>query len=78
MSLLKLQNQLINDITSINNVQILEKIKQFIEIANLHHGIHVFNDEQRKRVLDSLEQYQNGNFLTSEEAEEDIKQLTID
>ena len=35
--------------------------------------VYIFNPEQRKRVLNSLQQSKDGNFMTEEEAESDIQ-----
>ena len=73
MSTSELRNDLIKNISSINDDLFLMKIKRFIEIGDLNNDKHVFTKEQRAAVLNSLDQYNAGNFMSSEEAEEDIK-----
>ena len=73
MSTSELRDDLIKNISSIDDDLLLKRIKHFMEISDLNKEIHVFTDEQRAEVINSLDQYYAGNFMSSEEAEEDIK-----
>lgn len=99
MSISELKLEIINSICSIQDVNVLEKIKQLIiekdnyilsqesvlsvnEVAEKYKNenlsskedVHIFTPEQRKRILNSLQQCEKGNTLTKEEAEADIEQ----
>ncbi len=72
MSTLELKAEIIENISSIDDVKILEQIKQFLQIDKNDSDIRIFTPEERRRIEISLEQYRNGQYMTHEEAEKDL------
>jgi argininosuccinate lyase len=73
MSTLELQKELISTISSIEDVSILEQIKQFLQIDKKLNDVRIFTPEERKKIEKALKSFEEGNFYTEAEAEEDIQ-----
>lgn len=59
-------------ISSIEDVSVLEKIKQFLKNQTAE-KVYVLSEDQLAILNESIEQFKNGQFLTEEEAEKDIE-----
>ena len=73
MNTTNLKLELIENICSTNDINLLSKIKDFFESENKKQKVYHFTEEQLSSINESIEQYKNGDFLTEEEAEEDIQ-----
>lgn len=72
MSTKELKMDLMRTISSIEDVSVLEKIKQFLKNQNAE-KVYVLSEDQLAILNESIEQFKNGQFLTEEEAEKDIE-----
>ena len=73
MSTLELKAEIIENISLIQDVAILEQIKQFLNIEKKENNdVTVFTPEQQKRIDISMRQYENGEYISDEEAEKDL------
>ena len=59
-------------VSSIEDVSVLEKIKQFLKNQTAE-KVYVLSEDQLAILNESIEQFKNGQFLTEEEAEKDIE-----
>ena len=59
-------------ISSIEDVSVLEKIKQFLKNQTAE-KVYVLSEDQLAILNESIQQFKNGQFLTEEEAEKDIE-----
>lgn len=59
-------------ISSIEDVSVLEKIKQFLKNQTAE-KVYILSEDQLAILNESIEQFTNGQFLTEEEAEKDIE-----
>ena len=72
MSTKELKMDLMRTVSSIEDVSVLEKIKQFLKNQNAE-KVYVLSEDQLAILNESIEQFKNGQFLTEEEAEKDIE-----
>ena len=73
MITLELKEEISENISSIQDVAILEQIKQFLNIEKKENNdVTVFTPEQQKRIDISMRQYENGEYISDEEAEKDL------
>ena len=72
MSTKELKMDLMRTISSIEDVSVLEKIKQFLKNQTAE-KVYVLSEDQLAILNESIEQFKNGQFLTEEEAEKDIE-----
>lgn len=70
---LKLKLNIINKITQIEEVHIIEEIKQLLEFE-LNEGDFELNEIQEQRIAEGWEEYENGKILSEEEANQKIDQ----
>ena len=73
MSTAELKSELIKNITSNEDLTILNKVKEILRIEISEKEVYVFTPEQRKRIENSIKNYEAGNFMTEEDAEKDIQ-----
>lgn len=74
MSVAELKSNIINQISTTEDLIKLEQITEILGIKNPKtESIYVFNPEQRKQILKSLDQVAAGNVMSEEEAERDIQ-----
>lgn len=59
-------------ISSIEDVSVLEKIKQFLKNQTAE-KVYILSEDQLAILNESIEQFTNGQFLREEEAEKDIE-----
>lgn len=72
MSTKELKMNLMRTISSIEDVSVLEKIKQFLK-NQTEEKVYILSEDQLAILNESIEQFTNGQFLTEEEAEKDIE-----
>lgn len=72
MSTKELKMNLMRTISSIEDVSVLEKIKQFLK-SQTAEKVYILSEDQLAILNESIEQFTNGQFLTEEEAEKDIE-----
>ena len=72
MSTKELKMNLMRTISSIEDVSVLEKIKQFLKNQTAE-KVYILSEDQLAILNESIEQFTNGQFLTEEEAEKDIE-----
>lgn len=70
---LKLKLNIINKITQIEEVHIIEEIKQLLEFE-LNEGDFELNEIQEQRIAEGWEEYENGKIFSEEEANQKIDQ----
>lgn len=70
---LKLKLNIINKITQIEEVHIIEEIKQLLEFE-LNEGDFELNEIQEQRIAEGWEEYENGKILSEEETNQKIDQ----
>lgn len=68
-----LKIDLIKSISLSNNVKLLKEIKRLLKLEEEIEEIYVFSEEQQKRIDVAMKQYENGEFISNEEAEKDIQ-----
>ena len=73
MSTAELKSELIKNITSTDDIIVLNKIKELLDFDDKENEVYVFTPEQKQRIQKSIQSYENGDFMTAEEAEEDIR-----
>ena len=78
MNTSELKLDLIKYISNIEDITILEKLKQFLEVNKISENVRIFTPEQQVRVNRALEQYENGECISNEEAEKEIQQWLED
>lgn len=78
MSVADIKSNIINEISSLDDILKLEKITKILGIGMPKNDIYVFSEEQLNILNESREQYRNGNFLTDVEAENDIQKWLKD
>ena len=62
------RKKLINDKIDLSDESVLEKIEKILE-----EDIYILSDEQLLQVQEARAEYEKGNFLTEEEANDDIE-----
>lgn len=78
MNVAEIKSNIINKITSTEDLLMLEQITEILGISLPNKEIYDLSDEQLIIVNESSEQYLKGNFLTEEEAEKDIQKWLKD
>ena len=73
MSTAELKSELIKNITSTEDLMVLNQIKQIFELDYLEKDVRVFTPEQQKRIDIAIKQYENGECISDEEAEKEIQ-----
>ena len=73
MSTAELKSELIKNITSTEDLMVLNQIKQIFELDYLEKDVRIFTTEQQKRIDIAMKQYENGECISDEEAEKEIQ-----
>lgn len=73
MSVAKIKSNIINEISTIDDLKKLEDLTEFLGIDMTKKEVYVFSEEQLKIVNESIAQYKAGNFMSDEEAEKDLQ-----
>jgi hypothetical protein len=73
MTSIELKKKLIGKINQTHNNEILEEMYRLIENEETD-SIYELSDEQRKAVEEAQQQFKNGQFLNSEQADKEIEE----
>ena len=73
MSTAELKSELIKNISSTEDLMVLNQIKQIFELDYLEKDVYIFTPEQQKRIDISMKQYRNGEYISDKEAQKDIQ-----
>lgn len=73
MSVAEIKSNIINEITSTEDLFKLEQITEILGIKMPKEDVYIFSEEQQRRINIALKQVENGEFITAEEAEKDIQ-----
>lgn len=74
MKTVELKKKLIKKINTLENQMLLEEICRVVGIPIEDDDIYYLSEEQLKAVEEAERQYENGQFLTNEEADKEIKE----
>ena len=74
MSTVELKERLIEKIKKTDNENILEEAYRLLDIEAADMGVYHFSEEERKEIVTSKNQINNGKFLTNEAANKEIDQ----
>jgi hypothetical protein len=74
MSGIELKEKLINSINKTDNEELLHEVYRLLEIENDDIEIYKLSDEQRMAISLSQEQIKNGEFVTNQEADNEIEE----
>jgi len=72
MTVTELKKKLIGKINQTENNEILEEMYRLIVNEETDDGIYELSDEQNNVVQEAREQFKNGQFLKSEQADKEI------
>ncbi|HZK97036.1 MAG TPA: hypothetical protein VFC67_22745 [Prolixibacteraceae bacterium] len=74
MTVIELKKRLIGKINQTENSGILEEMYRLIANEETDGSIYVLSDEQKKAVEEGQQQFKNGQFLKSEQADDEIEE----
>jgi hypothetical protein len=74
MSGIELKEKLINSINKTDNEELLHEVYRLLEIENDDIEIYKLSDEQRATIALSQQQIKNGEFVTNQEADNEIEE----
>ena len=74
MSGVELKEKLINSINKTDNEELLHEVYRLLEIENEDIEVYKLSDEQRKAISISQQQIKNGEFITNQEADNEIEE----
>ena len=74
MSGIELKEKLINSINKTDNEELLHEMYRLLEIENEDIEVYKLSDEQRKAISISQQQIKNGEFITNQEADNEIEE----
>jgi len=74
MTAIELKKRLIGKINQTENSGILEEMYRLIANEETDGSIYVLSDEQKKAVEEGQQQFKNGQFLKSEQADDEIEE----
>ncbi len=74
MSGIELKEKLINSINKTDNEELLHEVYRLLEIENEDIEVYKLSDEQRKAISISQQQIKNGEFVTNQEADNEIEE----
>jgi hypothetical protein len=72
MTITELRQTLINKINTISSTELLEDVNRLISVETVDQGIYELSSKQIQAVEEARQQYQQGQFLTDEQANEEI------
>ncbi|PJR03537.1 hypothetical protein [Avrilella dinanensis] len=72
MNTSELKLDIIQKITELKEVRVIEEIKKLLDFEL--NDIYELSESQKNRVAEAREEYTNGNFLNEEEADKEIDQ----
>ena len=74
MSGIELKEKLINSINKTDNEELLHEVYRLLEIENDDIEIYKLSDEQRAAIALAQQQIKNGEFVTNQEADNEIEE----
>ena len=74
MSTTELKQKLIGKINQTENREILEEMYRLIVNEDTDDRIYILSDEQRNAIEEAQQQFKNGQFLNSEQADIDVEE----
>lgn len=72
MKTIEIKKKLINEINLSKNKNLLEEFYHFLNLENEIQQIYKLNMEQKSAIVEAREQIKNGDYLTNEQANEEI------
>ena len=72
MTSIELKKQLIDKIQKIENPGILEEVFRLLELESKDIEIYKLNEEQKVAISEARQQLKNGQFLTEDQANQEI------
>ena len=73
MTVAELKKRLIGKINQTEELEILEEMYRLIANQETDGNIYILSDEQRRAVEEGQQQFKNGQFLKSEQADNEIE-----
>lgn len=74
MTVTELRKKLIGKINQTENNEILEEMYRLLVNEETDNSIYELSDEQKNAVEEAREQFKNGQFLKSEQADKEIEE----
>lgn len=72
METIELKNKLINEINLSDNKNLLEEFYRFFHLENQVEESYKLSEEQNAAIAEARNQIKNGNYLTNEQANQEI------
>ncbi|QHI35822.1 hypothetical protein IMCC3317_11700 [Kordia antarctica] len=72
MKAIEIKKKLINEINLSKNKNLLEEFYRFLNLENEIEEIYKLNAEQKSAIAEAREQIKNGDYLTNEQANQEI------
>lgn len=72
MKTVEIKKKLIDEINLSENKDLLEEFYNFLNLENKAQKTYKLNEGQKSAIEDARNQIQNGNYLTNEEANQEI------
>ncbi|WCM43310.1 hypothetical protein MG290_06520 [Flavobacterium sp. CBA20B-1] len=70
---LQLKLEIISRITELKEVRVIKEIKKILAFE-LEESLYELSTDQKNRVAEARKEYRNGDYITNEEAENEIDQ----
>ena len=74
METLEIKRKLIEEINSSDNKDLLEEFYHFLNLENNFHETYKLSDDQKIIIEEARDQIKKGDYLTNQEADENIDQ----
>jgi hypothetical protein len=74
MKTIEIKKKLINEINLSKNKGLLEEFYRFLNLENEIQETYKLNTEQKSAIAEAREQIENGDYLTNEQANQDIEE----
>lgn len=74
MTVIELRNRLIGKINATENNELLEEMYRLITNEEIANSIYKLSDEQNLAIEEAQKQFENGQFLKSEKADNEINE----
>lgn len=72
MKTTEIKKRLIDEINSLDNRKILEELYRFLNLENKIEKTYKLSEEQESAISEAREQIQNGDYLTNDQANDEI------
>jgi hypothetical protein len=73
MTLSTLKASIIKKINSSDNFELLSEVKRLMDIGSEAEEVYLLSDEQKTAINEARADYAKGNFLSDDEANEEIE-----